>query len=123
MPTLLVIDDDPQLRQMLQRLLTKSQYQVVLAESIAQALQQIKAQSKIDLILTDVMMPETTGIEGFPKLRAACPDTPIVAMSGGSRALNSVFNLSSAKMIGAQATLTKPFDNKELLACIEKLLA
>ena len=62
-------------------------------------------------------MPEIEGIELIMSLRKSHPELPIIAISGGSRKVDTRY-LSSAKKLGAFATLEKPFDEQELLNLI-----
>ena len=63
-------------------------------------------------------MPETNGIEVMLELRAFAPTLPVVAMSGGERALDLDL-LGSAKLLGAVSILTKPFTKDDLVPAIE----
>src|SRR5262249_9865145 len=75
-----------------------------------------------DLVITDLFMPEKEGIETIQDLKRDHPNVKIIAMSGGNRGIIGDF-LSMARMLGAQATLSKPFLREELLSTIEHVLA
>lgn len=122
MAYILVIDDDPQHRTMLQSLLRLDGHDVATLDSGDRALLSCR-QRPPDLVVLDVLMPIKDGIETTIELRQAFPALKILAISGGRRTLTPAFNLESAALVGADATLPKPFTRSELLACITPLLA
>jgi DNA-binding response OmpR family regulator len=117
---ILVVDDDDQLRDMLQQTLTQNGYTVVTASNGAKALLAFE-QNPPDLVLTDLMMPEKEGIETILELLRRRPQTKIIAMSGGSRCGPAPF-LEIARRVGALYTLAKPFSHDELALAINNVL-
>jgi len=77
-----------------------------------------------DLIITDILMPGTDGIELITRLRAERPEVPIVAISGGGKCppLLGLY-LTSSQYLGATRTLPKPFRRAELLSVVDEILA
>ena len=75
-----------------------------------------------DLVITDLIMPEKEGLETIADIRRACSDMPIIAISGGGR-LGPNDYLETARFIGADATLAKPFARTELINTVDALLA
>ena len=75
----------------------------------------------IDLVITDIIMPEKDGIEVIRELRRDLPDVKIIAISGGGR-IEPAEHLHFASRLGAQCTFTKPFELKELMKAIRDLL-
>jgi DNA-binding response OmpR family regulator len=75
-----------------------------------------------DLIISDIIMPEKEGLETVMELRRDFPEVKIIAISGGGH-VNPDEYLHMAAKLGAQLTLTKPFERDELLAAVEELLA
>jgi DNA-binding response OmpR family regulator len=73
----------------------------------------------VDLALVDIFMPEIDGLELIQRLRAARPTSKIIAMSGGSWEWDY---LDTAKQLGANCTLKKPFSLQELLAAVSSQL-
>lgn len=114
----LVVDDDDQVRSMLSRLLSRS-YEVETAGNGRQALTALEGQS-IDLLITDIIMPEKEGIELITTVRAQRPKLPIIAISGGGQVDPGQY-LELARMLGANRVLGKPFDIDELLEACKQL--
>jgi len=75
----------------------------------------------IDLVVTDIVMPEKEGIETIMELRAKDPAVKIIAISGGGR-IGPEDYLSWARRFGVQHTFTKPVNRDELLNAIDDLL-
>ena len=121
MARILLIDDDEQLRGMMIQMLTADGHQVSVAVDGAEGLAMITATNP-ELILTDVLMPKMDGIEMIMELQKIHLNIPIIAMSGGRRAVSAEFNLESATLVGVKATLSKPFTRSELRVAIEKAL-
>lgn len=76
----------------------------------------------VDLVITDIFMPEKEGIETILELRHQSPQTKIIAISGGGRAGNLDIS-ATAKNLGAHQTLAKPFARQELLDAVNAVLA
>ena len=82
----------------------------------------ILAERPIDLVITDLLMPETDGIETIMELRRLYPATKIIAISGGGEYQSGRGFLRAAESLGADRTLTKPFEWTQLLPAVEALL-
>ena len=121
MKRILVIDDDMQMRQMLRQTLEQAGYEVVEAPDGMEGLK-LYCQAPTDLIITDIIMPEKEGVETIIELKRDFPDVKIIAISGGSRALEAQNCLSYVRGLRVAHVFTKPFDRKELLDAIQKLL-
>ncbi|MCX6581188.1 MAG: response regulator [Candidatus Aminicenantes bacterium] len=120
MKRILVIDDDWQMREMMHQALERAGYEVAEAANGKIGLN-IQREDPVDLVITDLIMPEKEGIETIRELRRDFPDMKIIAISGGGRASAEGY-LSVAKTIGAHRTLSKPFDLKKILDLVEELL-
>jgi two-component system, cell cycle response regulator CpdR len=120
MSKILVVDDDPEIRSTLKKLLELSGHQVTVAGSGRQALEQL-ALGGIDLMITDIVMPDMDGLENLKTARANQPDLPIIAMSGGG-SLKTENYLRLAQAFGAHKVLQKPFDTQDLLTAVSGLL-
>lgn len=121
MTRILVIDDDGLIRETVRRMLEGAGYEVLEAEDGAAGLRQV-TQDPPDLVLTDIYMPGKEGIETIREMRQVSPRLKIIAISGSS--WNSGHDaLSSAKLLGADRTLPKPFRREQLLASIRECLA
>lgn len=121
MASILVVDDDPQHCNMAAQMLRLLGHRVSVASNGADALASYRAQP-VDLVITDILMPGTDGIELILALRALTPPPRVLAMSGGSRNYPRDFTLGSAVRQGADAILNKPFTRAELEAALKSLL-
>ncbi len=121
MASILVIDDDVQVRSMLRKILENEGYQVTDAPNGKIGMELFK-EGAVDLVITDIIMPEKEGIEVVGELLDNSPDTKIIVISGGSRNLSADNLLLSAKMLGAHCAMLKPFEIEELLSSIRQLL-
>jgi CheY-like chemotaxis protein len=118
MAAILVIDDEAPMRRLIRRLLRREGHVVHEAEDGRQGLKLFR-QLRPALVISDIVMPEGEGIETIRQIRQEAPETPILAISGGSfRALY----LRAADNLGATASLEKPFKSEDLLAAVEELL-
>jgi|GEM_PF-787910 len=119
MPRILIIEDDIQLQEMLQQMLTHEGYEVQVASN---GIEGIRCYHKTpaDLVITDIIMPEKSGIETISELKETYPEVTIIAMSGGGRA--DIKLLEIAETLGAQRTLNKPFPREELIGTIKEVL-
>jgi len=121
MPSILIIDDDANLRNSLRRTLHKAGYVIMEASDGGRGLRQLERHA-VDLILLDVYMPDKDGLEVIGDLRRMHPGIRIIAMSGaGSTGRVDVLHL--AKVLGARRTLNKPFTREQLLEVVELELA
>lgn len=119
-PSVLVIDDDAQLRGFLREVLDQEGFEVLEADNgtVGSAMFE---RHRPDLVLTDIVMPEKEGMELIMELRRAHPELPIIAMSGGNAGFSGSY-LAAAGKLGADATLAKPFTASHLLSAIQELL-
>ncbi len=118
MAPILLIDDEDQVRMLFQIALEGAGYRVLAAESGPHGLRLWQHQ-EVDLILVDIFMPETNGLDLIPRLRATRPTSKIIAMSGGSWEWDY---LDTAKHLGANDTLKKPFSLQALLDAVSSQL-
>lgn len=121
MSAILVIDDDASVREVVSEMLRLEGHEVTIAENGREAIPRLAAQH-FDLVITDLIMPEKEGIETIAEIRRSNETIPIIAISGGGR-LGPGDYLETARYIGADATLAKPFARQELLATIDGLLS
>ncbi len=113
MTTILVVDDEPLIRESLKRLLEKNNFQVELAETVEEA-SQILGRQACDLILSDLRLPGEPGTH----LINQYPDIPIIIMTSYA----SVSSAVEAMKLGAIDYISKPFDHAELLLMIQRIL-
>ena len=119
--TILIVDDDPQIRKLLNITLRRSGYATLEAANGHQAMRQFR-QTPVDLVITDLIMPEKEGIETILEMRKERPATPIIAISGGGQ-LNPRTYLDIAEKIGVVETMVKPIDIARLVARVAAHLA
>ena len=120
MKKILVVDDDDLIRDLIYEILESNGFQVVLAENGNKALDILKHE-EVDLIITDIIMPDKEGIETIMDIKRMLPKAKIVAMSGGGQ-LDANSYLNIAKRLGVKATLNKPFNPNKLLSLINEIL-
>lgn len=117
---ILVIEDDEQTRGMLVQMMTRVGYAVVEACNGRSGVEVVRGGS-VDLVITDILMPEQDGLETIRDLRAQFPGLPIIAISGGGH--DGVLDfLPVARQLGAKRTFRKPTDRAALLDAIREEL-
>lgn len=121
MARILLVDDDVSFRPMLQAKLEWLGHEVIVAGNGNEALARY-GEWPIDLVLTDLIMPDKEGIELISELRRRAPGVAIVAMSGGGRVSPHGY-LGIARHVGATQVLAKPFSSQELVGALEAALA
>lgn len=121
MALILVVEDEQMLRTTLRAILQRAGHEVCEAEDGAKAMEIFRVNMP-DLVITDIIMPNREGVETIGEMRAAAPDLPIIAMSGGGSRGGELF-LSLAARLGATRTLAKPIRQAELLAAVDACLA
>ncbi len=118
MAEILVIDDDSSIRQFFRRTLEEAGYGVSEASSAKEGLSHLKGHS-VDLIITDVLMPEMDGLELTWVLHQQYPKIKVIAVSGGQR---EVDYCNVARFFGAHDTLMKPVSVPRLLDTVGRLV-
>jgi CheY-like chemotaxis protein len=116
--TILVVDDEAEIRGLLRLFLKAAGYEVLEAADGRQAVTQSETHH-VDLMMTDLIMPGQEGIETIRLFHKQQPKLKIIAMSG---TMDAVF-LKAASHLGAQATLAKPLNNEQLLETVRRVLA
>ena len=120
MGTILVIDDDDQVRGVLRDMLEFAGYDVLDAPNGRLGLSEFRKHD-VDLVITDILMPEKEGLETIIELRKEQPGLQIIAISGGGERGNMDY-LQTANMLGAVKTFAKPFDRRDLLDTVAGLI-
>ncbi len=116
----LVIDDDSTILGMISSMLSSEGYKVLTASNGNEGMQIISSTPEIDLVITDLIMPEKEGVETISDIKKDYPEIKILAISGGGRACAQSY-LPLAKLLGADLTLSKPFVAQDLLELVQKL--
>ena len=117
--SILVVDDEPEIRELLRILLTGAGHAVLCATD-GRAAAKVMEDHAIDLVITDLLMPERDGLEFIEDVRKNHPDVRIIAMSGGGHIARENY-LKLAKGFGAHVLLEKPFEPKVVLEAIEAI--
>ncbi len=117
---ILLVDDDPAVRDSIAIVLEGAGFQVDQADQGATGMRLLRA-NEPDLIVTDILMPQKEGIETIREIRTLLPETPIIAISGSVETRADY--LKMAQSFGASAVLAKPFDPVVLLDLVNQLLA
>ena len=120
MARILVVDDNDKVRMMLRMTLESEGYEVSEAPDGDVAIQLFQ-ETPVDLVITDIVMPEKEGIETIMELRRIAPELKIIAISGGGRIRPENY-LYTAQVCGANKTFVKPIDQSVLLDTIRDLI-
>jgi CheY-like chemotaxis protein len=130
MQNILVIDDEPDVRDAVKRVLERAGYSVRTADNAIDALAELERVAT-DVVITDIIMPKINGVQAIESIRKAFPSVRIIAISGGGNfgistyqptAITTTAYLASAEMAGAHLALTKPFESGDLIQAVEKVL-
>jgi CheY-like chemotaxis protein len=113
----LIVEDQPEVAQLVQRLIEPAGYVITVATDALMAVTQVAAGAHPDLLITDVVMPSMTGPELAAALRTHHPDLPVLYMSGYTAAsLGPQLHLDENSML-----IEKPFTRSTLLGAIRTL--
>src|SRR6185503_20987783 len=116
-PRILVIDDDPGLSEVILLLLSREGYAAERAGTLKAGLQKIEA-AEVDLVVTDLKLPDGTGLDAIRMIRERHPGVPIIMITSYS----SMESAIAALRAGAVDYIIKPFDNDEFLHAIRRAL-
>ncbi|MEZ4456706.1 MAG: response regulator [Gemmatimonadales bacterium] len=116
---ILLVDDDDLSRGTIHQMLERAGHAVVSTASGSKALELFQA-DRPDIVVTDLIMPDTDGLELIQELRKVDPKVKVLAISGGGR-VNANEYLTVARKFGASGALAKPFSNQELKDAISAL--
>jgi two-component system, OmpR family, phosphate regulon response regulator OmpR len=116
-PKILVVDDDPRLRELLRRYLGDNGFAVVTADG-GPAMNRLWMRERFDVLILDLMMPGEDGLSILRRLRGASDGTPVVMLTAKGEDVDRIVGLE----MGADDYLPKPFNPRELLARINAVL-
>jgi len=114
---LLVVDDDPKLRELLRRYLAENDFEVSLAHD-GPAMNRVLQRQPVDLIVLDLMLPGEDGLSIVRRLRGASDATPVIMLTAKGDDVDRIVGLE----MGADDYIAKPFNPRELLARIHAVL-
>lgn len=122
MAKILIVDDEPSVRDVIEKILRRGGHATVCAGHGLVALKNL-SEAPFDLMIADIIMPDMSGIKLIDKARSLCPDLKILAISGGGPDYNPETCVSLAREHGADGVMMKPLLPDKLIALTEKLLA
>jgi two-component system phosphate regulon response regulator OmpR len=114
---ILVVDDDPRIRELLRRYLADNGFAVVTAEN-APAMNRLWQRERYDVLILDLMLPGEDGLSILRRLRGANDPTPVIMLTAKGEDVDRIVGLE----LGADDYLPKPFNPRELLARINAVL-
>lgn len=120
MAGVLIVEDDADLREMLRDALEKRKFTVITAANGREAIARFRP-SIIDLVVTDLLMPEEDGLMVIMKIRELKPSVKMIAISGGGKAGPGSY-LLMASTLGADHVFSKPFLPSELVQKVKEVL-
>lgn len=116
-PKLLVVDDDPRLRDLLRRYLGENGFQVFVADN-GVTMNRLWLRERFDALILDLMMPGEDGLQILRRLREQKDMTPIIMLTARGEDVDRIVGLE----MGADDYIPKPFNPRELLARIHAVL-
>ncbi len=120
MARILVVDDEEIIRFTLRQMLQKAGHEVFEAANGHVALKTFEDLG-VDLVITDIIMPEKEGIETITEIRRRNPELKIIAVSGGGRTMTMNY-LETAERFGADCALAKPLRRGDVLDAVDNAL-
>jgi len=119
MKKIVIIEDDQIIRESLKEILEMNSFQVLAIDSGIDLMKKI-TKFRPDVLITDIIMPDKDGIEIIIEAKKTLTDIKLIAISGGGR-IDSESYLNTAKYLGADATLKKPFTHEQMISVIKSL--
>lgn len=116
-PKILIVDDDPRLRDLLRRYLGENGFNVLVSEN-GEAMKRLWVREHFDVLILDLMMPGADGLAILKRLRAEKDMTPVIMLTARGEDVDRILGLE----LGADDYLGKPFNPRELLARIHAVL-
>lgn len=113
--TILIVDDELMMRKLLEKILTREGYRILTAEDGQQALDIVKAE-KVNIIISDMKMPNMSGFELLRAVKADYPEIGMIMMT----AYGDTYTVKDALLLGADEYITKPFKSFEVSMIVER---
>jgi CheY-like chemotaxis protein len=130
MHSIVVIDDEVDVRDGIKRVLERAGFSVRAVGNVADAMRELR-RLPADVVVTDIFMPGLNGVDAVYYILREFPAARIVAISGGgnfdvtdhaSAAMTTDTHLAAAKRAGAHLVLNKPFESRELIDAVERVI-
>jgi DNA-binding NtrC family response regulator len=131
MHSILVIDDEVDVRDGIQRVLERAGFSVRTVDNAVDAMREL-GRAPADVVITDIIMPKMNGVDAIGAILKEFPAVGIIAISGGGNfdvtgyqpsSITTTAYLAAAKKFGAHSILTKPFESKELIDAVTQVIA
>lgn len=113
--TVLVVDDEPIMRSLLEKILAKDGYRTLMAEDGEAALEVLESQ-QVSIVLSDIKMPGMNGFDLLKVLKSTYPEIGVIMMT----AFGDTFTVKDALLLGADEYVTKPFKRHEISLVVER---
>jgi CheY-like chemotaxis protein len=129
-PSILVIDDEADVRDGIKRVLVRAGFVVRTVDNAADAFAELQ-RVPADVVITDIIMPKVSGVDAIARIVREFPQVRIIAISGGGNfdassyqpgAITTTVYLAAAKQAGAHFILTKPFESRELIDAVQQVI-
>lgn len=130
MGRILIIDDEEDIRDVLQLVLERGGHEVRSASNGKEAIE-LQREQPAEVVITDIIMPEKDGVSAIKEIRQEFPGVRIIAISGGGGvepvaykpgAITTTAYLAAAQDVGADRVFTKPFEREDLIRAVDDLL-
>lgn len=131
MTRVIIIDDEEDIRIVLKEIFKRAGFEAETASNASEGLDLLREHGA-ELVVTDVIMPGRNGVDTVYDIRMEFPNTKVIVISGGGNvtpsdyepaAIKTTAYLASAAAVGADLTLTKPFDREDLIRAARELTA
>lgn len=113
--SILIVDDEPMMRSLVERILQRDGYTLAMAENGSEANDRMKAQP-FDIVISDVKMPVMNGFDLLRKVKTDFPRTVMIMMT----AYGDTYTVKDALLLGADEYITKPFKSHEISLVVER---
>jgi DNA-binding response OmpR family regulator len=130
MASVLVIDDEPDVRDSISQVLTRVGFEVLTADNGLTGVEDF-FRRPTDVVIVDIIMPRSNGVEVIKKIRTGFPGARIIAITGGGNfgplgykpeTIVTDAYLESARQSGADVVMSKPFNRSDLIALVRSLV-
>jgi two-component system OmpR family response regulator len=118
MPTILIVEDDPDIRDILKTYLEIEKYHILEAETLAEMRNILNREKTIDIMLLDIMLPDGESVDELPRIRMMNRDMGIIIISAKNTDRDKIWGIES----GSDDYITKPFNPKEVVVRVRALL-
>jgi two-component system probable response regulator PhcQ len=116
---ILIVDDEPNILAMLNRLLRTEDREIILAENVTDGLEKLKGRGGVDLVISDNRLPDITGVDFLVKVRQLYPDTIRILITGYPDLDAAVKAINKGQVY---RFITKPWENEELKLIVKQAL-